>query len=83
MAFEIATAEAADIARVAPVKPGSVTRGVNFDQRYVALGFTEAGDATPSATAPSTPNTAPPGYYMLFILNSQGVPSEAGWVHLS
>jgi hypothetical protein len=27
-------------------------------------------------TIPSTPNLAPPGYYMLFILNRNGVPSQ-------
>src|SRR4029079_3964167 len=30
-----------------------------------------------NVTAPSNPNTTPPGYYMLFILNSNGVPSVA------
>jgi hypothetical protein len=81
--FEIATPDAADIGRVALVKPGSVTHGVNFDQRYVDVGFVRTGDATLSVTAPSTPEAAPPGYYMLFIVNSLGVPSEAAWVHLS
>jgi hypothetical protein len=28
-------------------------------------------------TAPANGNVAPPGYYMLFILNSNGVPSIA------
>ncbi len=28
-----------------------------------------------SVTAPSGPNLAPPGYYILFILNRNGVPS--------
>lgn len=33
-------------------------------------------------TAPPTPVAAPPGYYMLFVLNS-GIPSAATWIHLS
>jgi len=81
--FEIATPEAVDIGRVALVKPGSVTHSVNFDQRYVDLGFTTAGDAALAVAAPSAPEAAPPGYYMLFIVNSLGVPSEAAWIHLS
>jgi hypothetical protein len=33
--------------------------------------------------APSTPNEAPPGYYLLFILDSNGVPAVAEFVLLS
>ncbi len=33
-------------------------------------------------TAPTGPNAAPPGYYMLFLLNDQGVPSVAKFVKL-
>ena len=36
-----------------------------------------------NVTAPPTGNIAPPGYYMLFILNSAGVPSVASFVQLS
>ena len=32
---------------------------------------------------PPTPNIAPPGYYMLFILNKAGVPSVAMFVQVS
>src|SRR5262249_43537166 len=35
-----------------------------------------------SATAPASANIAPPGYYMLVIRNSTGVPSVASWVRL-
>lgn len=33
-------------------------------------------------TAPSSPNIAPPGYYMLFILNGNGVPSIAKFIKI-
>jgi hypothetical protein len=35
-----------------------------------------------SVTAPVNGNLAPPGYYMLFILNTNGVPSIAPFVQI-
>ncbi len=32
--------------------------------------------------APANSRKAPPGYYMLFLLSDQGVPSKAAWVKL-
>ncbi len=50
-----------------------------MDQRLVGLSFT-AGNGVLNVTAPPNGNIAPPGYYMLFILNSSGVPSTAVFV---
>jgi hypothetical protein len=80
--FDIASPDAADITRVALIKPGSVTHSVNMDQRYVDMSYT-IGDGTVTATAPTSGNVAPPGYYMLVVVNSAGVPSIAEWVQLS
>jgi hypothetical protein len=44
---------------------------------------TGRADGGINAIAPPTPNVAPPGYYMLFVLDSQGVPSKASWVRLA
>jgi len=35
-----------------------------------------------TVTTPPDGNHAPPGWYMLFILNSSGVPSVASWVRV-
>ncbi len=43
------------------------------------MSFT-AGSGALTVTAPPNGNIAPPGYYMLFILNSSGVPSVATFV---
>jgi hypothetical protein len=80
--FAIGTNQAADITRVALVRAGSTTHTNNFEQRYVDLEFT-VGAGEVSAVAPSTPNEAPPGYYLLFILDSDGVPAVAEFVLLS
>jgi len=78
--FTISTPNFAGIKRVALVRPGSVTHSVNFDQRYVDLTYQSNGSSGLTATSPSDSNHAPPGWYMLFILNSAGVPSVASWV---
>jgi hypothetical protein len=81
-AFTIETSQAGAISRVALVRPGATTHAANFDQRYVDLAFSP-GSGTLTATAPGTASQAPPGYYMLFVLNDAGVPSVATFVHLA
>ena len=65
---------AAAIQRVTLVRTGSVTHSVNMDQRFLELPFTSSA-GTLFVQAPTTPNSAPPGYYILFVINSAGVPS--------
>jgi hypothetical protein len=54
---------------------------VDFDQRFINLSFT-ASSKTLNVTMPVNANTAPPGYYMLFVFNSAGVPSVAKIIKL-
>ncbi len=79
--FTVSTPDAASISRVALVKAGSVTHSNNFDQRYVDCTFTK-GSGSLGATAPPDSNHAPPGWYMLFLVNTSGVPSVASWVRV-
>jgi hypothetical protein len=79
--FTLQSADAASIASVALVRPGSVTHAFDQDQRYVPLAFTASANAL-TVQAPANANLAPPGYYMLFIVNSSGVPSVASFVLL-
>src|SRR5256712_3059281 len=81
-AFQIQTPDAANITSAVLVKPGAVTHAFDMDQRFVGLSFT-ASSGILNATTPPNSNIAPPGYYMLFILNSSGVPSVAQFVQLS
>src|SRR5215210_6037744 len=81
-AFQIDTAQAASIAKVGLIRLGAVTHSVNMEQRYVPLSFTaSAGSLT--ATAPASANVAPPGVYMLFVVDAAGVPSVARMVTLA
>lgn len=79
--FPVQTGDAASINRVVLVRNGTVTHAFGMDQREVELSFTaQSGSLT--VTAPPNGNIAPPGYYMLFILNSSGVPSVATFVQV-
>ena len=76
------TADAASITAVSLVRPGSVTHGFDEDQRFLSLAFT-TGSGTLSIQAPANANLAPPGYYMLFLVNSAGIPSVAPFVQFA
>ena len=80
--FQIQTPNAANISSVVLVRPGSPTHAFDMDQRLVGINFT-AGSGVLNATAPPNGNIAPPGYYMVFVINSAGVPSVAQFVQLS
>ena len=80
--FQIQTPNAASISSAVLVRAGSPTHAFDMDQRLVGLNFT-VGSGVLNATAPPNGSIAPPGYYLLFILNSAGVPSVAQFVQLS
>jgi hypothetical protein len=79
--FEITTPNAASIQKVGLMRLGSQTHSVEMEQRYVPLSFTR-GTGTLTANVPANVNTAVPGVYMLFIVDSAGVPSVAKMVNL-
>ena len=79
--FTVQTPDAAKISHVVLVRNGSVTHAFGMDQRLVELSFT-AGNGSVTVTAPPNGNIAPPGYYMLFLLNNAGVPSTAPFLQL-
>jgi regulation of enolase protein 1 (concanavalin A-like superfamily) len=81
-AFQVQTPDAANIASVVLMKNGASTHAFDMDQRMVGLSFT-AGNGVLNVTGPPNGNIAPPGYYMLFLLNSAGVPSVAKFVQIS
>src|SRR5215470_4286332 len=79
--FTVQTPDASSISSVVLVKAGSVTHAFDFDQRVIGLTFT-AGSGSLNLTAPPSANIAPPGYYLLFLTNSSGVPSVASFVRV-
>ena len=80
--FVIATPDASSIAMVSLVRLGAVTHGFNEDQRFLNLTFLETVGGL-QVQAPANSNLAPPGYYMLFIVNADRVPSVASFVRFA
>ncbi|HEX2251272.1 MAG TPA: galactose oxidase-like domain-containing protein, partial [Gemmatimonadales bacterium] len=72
--FTVATPNAAQITEARWIRLGSVTHAFDMNARANTLSFV-ASEGGVEVTAPANPNLAPPGHYMLFILNRNGVPS--------
>lgn len=75
--------------RVALIGPGSMTHSTDSGEVYIKLKFTpftpsrDPGQATTiHFDAPPSGNVAPPGWYLLTVVNSEGRPSEARWVQV-
>jgi hypothetical protein len=72
--FTVTTANAAQIEEVRWIRLASVTHAFDSNARANRLGFTVSASGV-QVEAPSSPNLAPPGHYVLYILNRNGVPS--------
>ncbi len=79
--FDVMTPDAANIAQVTLLRPGAATHAFNHSQRFHKLSFTQIPGGL-RVTAPANGNVAQPGYFLLFILNREGVPSVAPFVRL-
>ncbi|HWB36565.1 MAG TPA: galactose oxidase early set domain-containing protein, partial [Rugosimonospora sp.] len=79
--FTVATPDWAVIAKVSWIRLPSVTHAFDQNQRFNWLTF-EAAPGGVTVTAPAGPALAPPGHYMLFLLNGDGVPSIAKIVNI-
>jgi galactose oxidase len=73
--FSIATPNIGQITEVRWIRLGAVTHAFDMSQRANTLEFTPT-DTGVDVTAPANGNLAPPGHYLLFIHNRNGVPSE-------
>ncbi len=62
------------VAKVSLIAIGSTTHAFDMNQRFMWLTFTPTSTGIDVRT-PTNPNLAPPGYYMVFLLNADGVPS--------
>jgi hypothetical protein len=70
-----------EIGSVALIRIGPVTHNWDWGNRYVKLWFERRGDGL-LVQAPAVPGLAVAGYYMLFVVSAEGVPSVAKLVHL-
>ena len=70
-----------NITRAALVAPSATTHANDMSQRYVPLTVTQRPGGV-TLTSPATGAIAPHGYYMLFLINNQGIPSTAKFIQL-
>ncbi len=68
---------ASDVSKVVIIRTGAVTHSFDMSQRLVELSF--VGNIV---LGPPNGNIAPAGYYMLFVINSKGVPSVGQMVRV-
>ncbi|HKD82716.1 MAG TPA: carboxypeptidase regulatory-like domain-containing protein [Candidatus Angelobacter sp.] len=78
----IGSPDAASISQVTFLRAGSVTHTNDMSARFMHLTFTKTSTGL-NVTMPANANLAPPGFYLLFILNGSGVPSVGSIVQMS
>jgi fibronectin type 3 domain-containing protein len=87
--FSVSYTSNSPVSSAVLVRPGSATHAFDMDQRLIGLCGPApqppcGGSAgTLNLTSPPNGNIAPAGYYMLFLLDSAGVPSKAVFLQLS
>ena len=86
--YYVTYTSASPISSAVLIRPGSVTHAFDMGQRLIGLCGPSPqpaciGSGQLNLTTPPNGNIAPPGYYMLFLLDSAGVPSVAQFIQLS
>lgn len=79
--FDVGTSNPSQIDHVNWVRLCSVTHSIDMNQRFVRLNFNVSAGML-NVTAPATSKECPPGHYMMFLVNNQGVPSVAKIVRI-
>ena len=64
------------------VAPGATTHGNDMHQRVIKLQAQQTAGGL-NLTIPASSALVPPGYYMLFVVDSEGIPSVAKFVRIS
>jgi Domain of unknown function (DUF1929)/FG-GAP-like repeat len=80
--IQIACPQSTNIRWVSFVRNCVTTHSFDGSQRLVDLDVIDRSGGMITAKVPQNPNLAPPGWYMLFLVDNHGVPSIARWVHL-
>lgn len=80
--YEVDVSSATGVSKMALVRLGAETHAVDQGQRYVPLTVTpDTGDKY-QVTVPNSYGAVPQGYYMLFAIDGNGVPSISAMVQV-
>lgn len=80
--FQVQSDQASQITSACLIAPGATTHSFDQNQRFIAVDVSDAGGGTLDITAPALNTVAPPGYYMLWVVNSAGIPSEGEFIQV-
>lgn len=80
--FKVGTPHAARIVKATWISLSSVTHAFNMSQRISHLPVVASADGI-TVRAPADANLSPPGHYMLFLIDANGVPSIAKIIRIS
>jgi hypothetical protein len=79
----VSTPTPSAITKVSMIAIGSATHAFDYNQRFMWLTFTRTSTGVSVQMPASGSKTlAPPGYYLLFLLNGNGVPSVGKFIRL-
>jgi hypothetical protein len=81
--FDLEGARRTRVESVVLMRPSAVTHTNDMDQRLIRLSIERQSGRRVNVRAPHDGTWAPPGWYMLFALNAERVPSVARFTHLS
>jgi plastocyanin len=81
--FNVGADKPAAIAKAVLMRPGAVTHAFNQAQRYVGCVISGASATEVHVVAPPNGNIAPPGWYLLFLVDHDRVPSTGVWMRLT
>jgi hypothetical protein len=78
----IETPQAHEIKWISLIRPMATTHSWDSNQRLIDVPFHTEDSCHVHGVIPREAAVAPPGWYMLFLTDRQGIPSVARWVHL-
>lgn len=81
-AFTVESPDACRIDKACLIKASTITHHTNTDQRYLRLHPIRHGHCGLRMSSPANARLAPPGYYLLFLLDDCGVPSVGRLIHI-
>ncbi|MFJ3311022.1 galactose oxidase-like domain-containing protein [Streptomyces sp. NPDC086549] len=80
--LRVSTSTPEQAAKAVLMAPITSTHSVDTSQRRIELDITSRAGNKLVLTTPPSAKDAPPGFYLLFLLDDRGVPSVARWVQL-
>jgi hypothetical protein len=75
--------DASRLSAVSLIRPGATTHSADNEQRLVDVPFRATRPDTLELDIPANKSLLPPGWYLLFAIDTAGLPTDGAWIHLS